>query len=77
MPPQGIGAVSLISDGKAPIPYGPRQVTSVNFKRNVSRLKVFRGTNETLLRPATAPIPNTFGMFPGWKSTLLVDGVVK
>ena len=27
----------------------PRQVTSGNFKRNVSRLKVLRGTNDTLL----------------------------
>jgi len=42
-----------------------RQVKRENSKRNVSRLKVFRGANDTLLRPATAPIPNTFGVFPG------------
>jgi hypothetical protein len=43
----------------------PRQVMRESFKRNVSRLKVFRGTNKTLLRSARAPNPTTFGMFPG------------
>ena len=55
--------------------------------RNVSRLKVFRGTNQTLYLPlgplglgATAPILNTFGVFPGKNRlyTLVnINGVVK
>ena len=36
-----------------------------NFKRTVSRLKVFRGTNKTLLRRQRTPSPNTFGVSPG------------
>jgi hypothetical protein len=62
----------LISSGRNVIPrfpewssWEPRQVRSQNFKRNVSRLKVFRGKNEAFLRSARAPIPNTFGMFLG------------
>jgi hypothetical protein len=55
----------------------PRQVRSQNFTRNVSRLKLFPGTNEALLRRQRAPILNTFGVFPWLESTLLVDGVAK
>ena len=52
----------------------PRQVQSGDFKRNVSRLNVFRGTNETLLRLARALISKTVNSYPKNSDISAVQG---
>jgi hypothetical protein len=49
----------------------------VRISNATFRFKSLSWYKKTLLRRQSAPIPNTFGVFPWSESTLLADGVVK